>query len=110
MVTHKSSIIVDDYFYGKLSIPNKVSYIKHVAKSCRNYEELESVEKWGYKILYDAYNLFIRIISNQHYYVSTITNAIIKFSENFDAWQDDMAKAFKQLAEELPEEAVMEQN
>ena len=101
MKTHKRLLIADDYFYNKLNIPTKVSYIKKVAKSCRNCDELSSVEKWGYKVLYDAFVLFTRNISDEHYFVSDVVNITNKFSNNFDAWQDDMTDTFERLIEKF---------
>lgn len=96
MNTYKCSIIADDYFYHKIDIPGKVSYIMHVAKSCRNSDELFSVELWGYKILENASALFSRVIYKNHC-IRDYVKILQKFSENYKIWKEALANAFEQL-------------
>jgi hypothetical protein len=96
MRERKRLSIADDYFYHKINIPGKVSYIKHVAKSCRNYDELFSVELWGYKILEAASAMFSRVICEKNC-VRDYVNILQKFSENYKIWKEELADTFKQL-------------
>ena len=96
MRERKCLIIADDYFYQKINIPGKVSYIKHVAKSCRNSDELFSVALWGCKILEDASALFSRVIRKNNC-VRDYVNILQKFSENYKIWKEDLSDTFKQL-------------
>lgn len=63
--TRKCYEIADALFYNEMKVPDKMLYIERVMLSCVNREQLDSVYKWGKRVITDTYGAVDRRLSKE---------------------------------------------